>query len=50
MLPLLDVLRSRLDPSAAEHLHRKLTTQDVVDTATMSLARDSVAELRRLGT
>lgn len=50
VLPLLDVLRSRLDPSAAEHLHRKLTTQDVVDTATMSLARDSVAELRRLGT
>jgi 3-carboxy-cis,cis-muconate cycloisomerase len=49
VLPLLDVLRSRLEPSAAPHLHHKLTTQDVVDTAAMALARDSTAELRRVG-
>ncbi len=49
VLPLLDALRSRLDPAAAEHLHRGLTTQDVVDTAAMLLMRDATGELRRLG-
>ena len=49
VLPLLEVLRSRLEPDVAEHLHHGLTTQDIVDTAAMTLARDSTAELRRLG-
>ena len=35
VLPLLDELRGRLPPDAAGYLHRDLTTQDVVDTATM---------------
>ena len=49
MLPLLDVLKSRLDTDSAPHLHRALTTQDVVDTATMVMARDATAALRDLG-
>ena len=49
VLPLLDCFRSRLDETSSEHLHHKLTTQDVVDTALMVMARDATAELRRLG-
>ena len=50
VVPLLDVLRERLAPDVASHLHHGLTTQDIVDTAAMTLARDSVTEIRRLGT
>jgi len=49
VLPLLDVLKSRLDVDSVAHLHRALTTQDVVDTATMVMARDATAVLRDLG-
>ncbi len=50
VLPLLDGFRSRLDATSAEHLHHKLTTQDVVDSALMVMARDATVELRRVGT
>ncbi len=50
VLPLLDALRSRLDESAAPHLHHCLTTQDVIDSSVMLLARATFAELSKLGT
>lgn len=46
VLGLLDILRSRLPESAHPFLHHELTTQDVVDTATMVLLSDA---LRHLG-
>jgi 3-carboxy-cis,cis-muconate cycloisomerase len=49
VVPLLDVLKSRLDAESAAHLHHALTTQDVVDTATMVMARDAMTALRDLG-
>ena len=48
VLPLLDAVRSRLDESAAPHLHHRLTTQDVVDSSAMILARAAVTELSNL--
>ena len=47
VLPLLDLLRGRLDDEAAAWLHHGATTQDVVDTAAMLCARDGLAVLRR---
>ena len=49
VLGLLDVLRSRLPEQALPFLHRGLTTQDVVDTATVLLARDAIDHLGELG-
>ena len=46
VLGLLDALRSRLPESAREHLHRGLTTQDVIDTATMVLVHDALQASR----
>ena len=48
VLGLLDVLRARLPIDAHPFLHRGLTTQDVVDTATVLLARDAVDHLGEL--
>lgn len=48
VLGLLDVLRSRLPEEARPFLHRGLTTQDVIDTATMVLARDAIVHLGEL--
>ncbi len=48
VLGLLDTLRSRLPESAREYLHHGLTTQDVVDTATMLLAVDAMRHLSDL--
>jgi 3-carboxy-cis,cis-muconate cycloisomerase len=45
LIPLLAVLRARLEGEAAEALHRGATTQDIVDTATMLAVRDGLAEL-----
>ena len=45
VLGLLDALRLRLPGSAHQYLHHGLTTQDVVDTATMILAVDAVRHL-----
>ena len=46
VLPLLDAVRSRLDATTAvDHLHHGLTTQDVIDTSAMILARRAIAEL-----
>jgi 3-carboxy-cis,cis-muconate cycloisomerase len=45
LIPLLAVLRARLDGEAAGALHRGATTQDIVDTATMLAVRDALAEL-----
>jgi 3-carboxy-cis,cis-muconate cycloisomerase len=45
VLGLLDALRSRLPDNAREFLHRSLTTQDVVDTATVMLVRDALQHL-----
>ncbi|RPI07810.1 MAG: hypothetical protein EHM63_07220, partial [Actinobacteria bacterium] len=50
VLPLLDALRSRLDESAAPHLHHCLTTQDIIDSSAMILARAAVTELSTLAT
>jgi 3-carboxy-cis,cis-muconate cycloisomerase len=48
VLGLLDALRTRLPETARQFLHRDLTTQDVVDTATMLLARDALQHLDAL--
>ena len=45
VLGLLDALRSRLPDVAGDFLHRGLTTQDIVDTATMVLVRGALQEL-----
>src|ERR1700704_4756681 len=42
VLPLLDELKARLPESARPFVHHALTTQDVVDTATMSLASSAL--------
>ena len=47
VIPLVTMLRERLpDAEAAHWLHRGLTSQDVLDTALMLLARDAVAAIR----
>ncbi|MEP7112858.1 MAG: lyase family protein [Ilumatobacteraceae bacterium] len=48
VLGLLDALRARLPGNAVPFLHRSLTTQDVVDTAAMLLARDAMHHLDEL--
>ncbi len=48
VLGLLDVLRSRLPEADRLFLHQGLTTQDVIDTASMVLVRDAVAHLADL--
>lgn len=52
VIPLVAAMRERLDEPARTWLHRGLTSQDVLDTALVSLARDAAAEtaahLRRL--
>jgi 3-carboxy-cis,cis-muconate cycloisomerase len=45
VLGLLDALRSRLSEPSRQFLHRGLTTQDVVDTASMLLARRALQHL-----
>jgi len=42
VVPLLDVLRSRLDPDVGASLHRGATSQDIVDTASMLTASGAV--------
>ncbi len=42
VVPLLEALRARLPAGAAAHLHRGATSQDVLDTAMMLLARDGL--------
>ena len=49
VLGLLDALRSRLPEDVRPFLHHNMTTQDVVDTATMLLAHDAVGNLADLG-
>jgi len=49
VLPLLDELRRRLPPDAQDCLHRNLTTQDVIDTATMVLVSRALRHLGQLG-
>lgn len=46
VIPLLAVLRDRLDPPAAAWVHRGLTSQDVLDTAIVLCLRDTVDRLR----
>jgi 3-carboxy-cis,cis-muconate cycloisomerase len=45
VMPLVQVLRSRLDPDAARWLHRGLTSQDVLDTALVLMTRDVLDRL-----
>jgi 3-carboxy-cis,cis-muconate cycloisomerase len=45
VLPLLDILKSRLPASSHGFLHHGLTTQDVVDTATMCLSSSALHHL-----
>ncbi len=45
VLGLLDALRGRLPEDAREHLHRGLTTQDVVDSAAMVLGSEAMRHL-----
>lgn len=45
VLPLLEVLRSRLPDDIADRVHHGATTQDVVDTAAVLQARDAVTVL-----
>ena len=48
VLPLLDILKSRLPESSRAFLHHGLTTQDVVDTATMCLSSSALHHLADL--
>ena len=48
VLPLLDELRRRVAADAAQFVHRDLTTQDVVDTATMLLVSEALRHLGEL--
>jgi 3-carboxy-cis,cis-muconate cycloisomerase len=45
VIPLLAVLRGRLGAEGAHELHRGATSQDIIDTASMLLARDALTEL-----
>ncbi|MCU1417288.1 MAG: 3-carboxy-cis,cis-muconate cycloisomerase [Schumannella sp.] len=45
VIPLLAVLRSRLDPDDAAWLHRGATSQDALDTALVLMARDAAGIL-----
>jgi 3-carboxy-cis,cis-muconate cycloisomerase len=45
VLPLLDALKARLPEDARQFVHRGLTTQDVVDTATMCLSSRALHHL-----
>ena len=47
VIPLLDRLRADLHGPAAEWLHHGATTQDVVDTAQLLLARDVIGTVRQ---
>ncbi|MBK5331456.1 MAG: hypothetical protein JJD93_05760 [Ilumatobacteraceae bacterium] len=49
VLGLLDALKSRLPDSARPFVHLNLTTQDVIDSATMLLVRDALRHLGDLG-
>jgi 3-carboxy-cis,cis-muconate cycloisomerase len=42
VVPLVDALRSAAPPSVAEYVHRGATSQDILDTAAMVLARDAL--------
>lgn len=46
VIPLVAMLRDRLPAPTADWLHRGLTSQDVVDTASMLCARDAVGAAR----
>jgi 3-carboxy-cis,cis-muconate cycloisomerase len=46
VIPLLALLRDRLDPATAKVLHAGLTSQDVLDTALVLTLRAAVARLR----
>ena len=46
VIPLVALLRSRMDDDSAAWLHKGLTSQDVLDTALMLCARDVVQRLR----
>jgi 3-carboxy-cis,cis-muconate cycloisomerase len=48
VLPMLEALKERLPATMHQHLHRGLTTQDVVDTATMCLIAEAVHHLGKL--
>src|SRR4051812_39067764 len=48
VLGLLDALKSRLPDGAKPHLHHRLTTQDVVDSAAMILVRAAIGHLADL--
>lgn len=45
VLPLLDALRDSLPEEARPHVHRGATSQDVIDTAMMLVARDGISVL-----
>jgi 3-carboxy-cis,cis-muconate cycloisomerase len=53
VVPLVDALRRAVGPTAAEFVHRGATSQDVIDTAMMLVARDAIdlliADLAGLG-
>lgn len=48
VIPLVALLRSRVDDGTARWLHRGLTSQDVVDTALMLCVRDVLSEITDL--
>lgn len=48
VLPMLDALKHRIPGAMHHHLHRGLTTQDVVDTATMCLVAEGLSHLSEL--
>ena len=46
VVPLVAALRERIAGAAAEEVHRGATSQDILDTAAMLVARDALAALR----
>lgn len=47
VIPLVDALRAMLSEAASEALHHGATSQDILDTATMLLARDAIGFVRQ---
>jgi 3-carboxy-cis,cis-muconate cycloisomerase len=42
VVPVVEMLRAKLGPDAAPHVHRGATSQDIIDTAMMLIARDAL--------
>jgi 3-carboxy-cis,cis-muconate cycloisomerase len=47
VIPLVDALRAAAGPDLADYVHKGATSQDIIDTAAMLVARDALGVIRR---